>query len=273
MKKQFPLLTLALLLAACGGGGGDNAATDQPTPRPDGGARDPLFPITLDDDELPGHRQVDILVDGKKYAHGNVVERRAVVDPNVLPRGLSATQTLHVNARKADGTVHSETVASRSYRGFYSGAVIGDKLRTFSDPEEEASYFDLNYFTPTPTAGLPNAGRTTYHGQAFGFQSDNNATFHYHVNFADKTGYGEVAANRYHPAIYLSRETLRQERDADRTYYEFDGSTDSRRGPYGAYDLILSGPQAEEVIGSVDFYHNGENTTLGVYGTRGDITP
>lgn len=273
MEKKLSLLSLALLLAACGGGGDNNHVADQQTPRPDGAARDPLFTITLDNDDLLGYSQLDIMIDGKKYAYGNMEDRRAAVDPNALPRGLSSTQTLHISVRRADGSTESETVASRSYRGFHSGVMISDILRVVADPSEELTGLDVSYYSPTPAAGLPSAGRATYHGQAFGFQHDNHADFRYHVNFEDKTGYGEVAANRYHPAIYLARETLRRERDADRTYYEFDGSNDYKRGPSGSYELVLSGPGAEEIIGSVDFYHENGGQMLGLFGTRGEITP
>lgn len=273
MEKKLSLLSLALLLAACGGGGGDNNhVADQQTPRLDGTAREALFIAHMDEGDYFNYPHFDLMMHGGRYAYFSNAEQRIVVDPNVLPRGLSGEQTLRILARKADGTTVSKDVRARSYRGFYSGITASEKQNIIQDPSDPGA-FDLGlwYFSATPEAGLPNSGRTTYHGNAFGPQADNTAGFSYHVDFGTKTGSGAIAANAYHSAIVLEKETLRQSNFAGNPHYEFDGTATSTSHGRGGYSVILSGPNAEEVIGSVTLGLNDDDFAF--YGTRGEIAP
>lgn len=271
MKKQLSLLAFALLLAACGGGD-NNAVVDQQTPRPNDGARDPLFIVHIDQNSYFNHPHFDLMIHGGRYAYISDAESRVVIDPNVLPRGLSGEQTLRILARKADGTTVSEDVRARSYRGFYSGTMISEKQHTIQIASDPGGFdLDLWYFSATPESGLPNSGRTTYYGNAFGPQADNTAGFSYHVDFGTKTGSGAIAANAYHSAIVLEKETLRKSNFSGNPHYEFDGTAKSTSHGSGGYSVILSGPNAEEVIGTVTLGLN--NDDFAFYGTRGEITP
>lgn len=273
MQKQLSLLTITLLLAACGGGGGDNSTVaDQQTPRPESGGHEALFIYQMDNDERFNHPNFDFMINGGRYAYASEADRRVVVDPNTLPRGLSGVQTLRITARKANGSTESVDLQARSYRGFYSGTVFTETQRLVADIDDSSpTQLDWMYVFATPEAGLPTRGRATYHGNAFGAEADNAAAFAYHVDFGEKSGHGEIAANRYHSAIQLTKERLSKSDYGGNPHYEFDGDAHSASHGRHNYNIILAGPNAEEIIGSIN--SGTDHDALAVYGTRGEITP
>lgn len=274
MKKSLPLLGTALLLAACGGGGGGgNAAADTQSPANDN-ARDPVFSQQLEKDDLPDYVLVEYYLNGQRFGREDYNTLRAEFDRNVLPRGLSAPQTMQIQARKTDGTLVTEAVASRSYRGFHSALSILAPLHTIRDRTQTTLLnLTLPSLTATTPAGMPTSGRATYTGQAFGWQADNTAALTYHLDFGSKRGQGEIAANSYHSAITLLPGSLQHVNELGVNAYEIDAEASLAGFPYsGDYQLIFAGPQAEEFVGRIDVSNSKEDIYLAAYGTRGEIT-
>lgn len=271
MTKNLSLLSLAVLLAACGGGG-DNQVADAPRPHEE--ARDPILHYGLDPDDSD-HRRMIFSLNGQTIVDVNT-PGHGFMDPNGLPRGLSAPLTMNVRALRNDnGRWESEDVAARSYRGYHSAIVVVAPLQTIRDSNQTTPIDPiLPYLQATSADSLPRSGRATYQGQAFGVEADNIAALTYHLDFGQKTGHGEIAANPYHSLITLHRNHLYSKRDMDLTYYTVEGAADSSSHPYsGEYEVMLAGPQAEEIIGRVDITKKHQDEYIVLHGTRGNITP
>ena len=159
------------------------------------------------------------------------------------------------------GTTYPMTI--RSYQGWRSGAVI------VYNPADGEYYNTDVYGVVTPLAALPSAGKATYRGTAFDFDDDGALT--YHVDFAAKSGAGEITGLERYGTISLNTASIAVETNAlGESGYLGRGTATSARGTQFDYSFNFHGRQAEEIAGLATNTTSGDG--IGFHGTRGAIT-
>ena len=152
---------------------------------------------------------------------------------------------------------------TRSYQGWRSGTLI-------SYNPANGRYAEVaTYGVETPLAAFPSAGQATYRGTAFDFDDDGALT--YHVDFAAKSGAGEITGLERYGTISLNTAPIAVETTAlGVSNYVGRGTAGSARGTQFDYVLGFAGHQAEEIAGVAVNTTSGDG--IGFHGTRGAIT-
>lgn len=152
---------------------------------------------------------------------------------------------------------------TRSYQGWRSGTLI-----TYN-PANGKSYNADIYGVEAPLAAFPSAGQATYRGTAFDIDDDGALT--YHVDFAAKSGAGEITGLERYGTISLHTAPLAAETNAlGESGYLGRGTATSARGTQFDYSFNFHGHQAEEIAGLATNTTSGDG--IGFHGTRGAIT-
>lgn len=309
LRNTLPALTALLLLSACGGGGNDNAATDTPTTQPGNtvatnsdtpsqqaennhSATNPppaqpsgdqgTYTYNVDPETSPVgsrelYRSVTLSYNGKNFLNLDASDMRLVIDTAVLPQGDGEGQA-EIVAIDKNGRRSAGTLPIRSYKGYYSGTFITaaqEIVENLGDPRGVPFPLHDTYYTPTTQ--LPGSGQTTYSGRAFDINPDHDAALTYHVDFANRKGYGEIAASRSQPRITLLEDRItREEYDGNPAHYQIDSSlrVEGRNQGIGSYSVIFSGPNAEEIIGFASYDDHDPNAAdieMALHATRGEL--
>lgn len=151
----------------------------------------------------------------------------------------------------------------RSYQNWRSGIVA-----IYNPADGRFRNIDV-YSVETPLDAFPNTGKATYSGTAFDFDDEGALT--YHVDFAAKSGAGEITGLDRYGTISLNTAQIAAETTAlgDSRYVGY-GTAGSARGTQFDYVFGFAGHQAEEIAGSAINNTNGD--AVGFHGTRGAIT-
>ena len=152
---------------------------------------------------------------------------------------------------------------TRSYQGWRGGAVV-----SYYPANGEFYYVDT-YGVDTPVNAFPSAGQATYRGTAFDIDDDGALT--YHVDFAAKSGAGEITGLERYGTISLHTAPIAAETSAlGVSRYGVRGTAGSARGTQFDYVVGFAGRQAEEIAGFAVNTTSGD--AVGFHGTRGAIT-
>lgn len=277
MKIRPLLISLITVgLTACGGSNSGDASVDNNKPS-DFPSRRALYAAPGEPDAAEQQK----IHAGKDYYsryinfYGTAGSQRFVLDGhNIFTHMHTGDGAIaHVDARSlpqgfADRSVQSDVNGVRtkqkirSYQGFRSGIMVLNN-------ELDGSRFTAPFGYKTPIAQIPTQGKATYSGTAFDQYERGNVT--YHVDFADRSGYGEITGlNRLgtitlHKAGYAAHAD-----DLNRTtkYYNL-GEATAANGAALRYNTMFYGDKAEELVGEVI---GTTHTSIGFHGTRGEIT-
>lgn len=276
MKIQSGLFVLsAAMLAACGGSDSGNAAADNSKPS-DFPPRRALYAAPTPPDAL---EQTKVEA-GKTYysrytlLDGVAQSQRFVVDGHSLYAHMRTGDgaLAHVDARtvpqgfadrsvtgSVNGVMSRQNV--RSYQGFRSGVMVLSN-------DTDGARFVAPFGYETPLAQLPAAGKATYRGMAFNRHEQGDVR--YHVDFAKRTGHGEITGlSRYgtialHDAAYASHwDALNQKTD-----YRNMGEASAANGQKLRYSTTFYGDKAEELLGELV----GSHDVIGFHGVRDTIS-
>lgn len=269
MKHTLILTGTALLLTACGGGGGGsdhNAASDTSIPTSNTLS---TFTATIEPDAVEDYQYIQINIDGKTFITADTGTLRHTLNPNVIAKENLNLIQAHVTRRDPQGKTRQFTTPMRAYRGDFSGVYIFNQKEMLGDSFSSNTLAE-HYFTPTTAAQLPTGGKATYWGRALGLEDANIATFFYDIDFGRKSGTGKVAANAYHGELNLIEGKLQNFTENGHSGFKIEAPSTG-----GSYELILSGDQAQEISGYLDYYlpQKDEHEELGLHGTRGLIAP
>lgn len=276
MKIQPLLITLiAAGLTACGGSNSDNASVDR-NKASDFPSRRALYAAP----SAPTAAEQQKIDAGKVYASRYVFlensppsQQYRLDGHTVFAHTIDGNNAIaHIDARSlpqgfADRSITSDTNGARtrqnvrSYQGFRSGIMVLHN-------DIDNARFTAPYGYQTPIAALPARGKATYSGTAF--DRYERGTVNYHVDFADRSGHGDISGlTRYgtitlHKAAYATHaDTLNGKSD-----YRNEGTASTANGSTLRYSTRLYGDTAEELVGELI----GANSAIGFHGTRGDIT-
>ena len=272
--KHHILTTIATLtlLTACGGGGGDdNAPADKP--QSDNGKVPTgkyFLPETDWDKGYAAFREFSWQRNGQTFATSEV-NKGHTIDSAKLPAGFSEFPA-QLTITRSNGQQITENVNVRSYNGFHAGVFTTSGIRT-QLPNDDNNEFNQIFIRPTTQ--LPSAGKATYAGRAFDQNPVNDASFTYTINFGTRRGSGEVAASQGVEKILLKEAEIKRETDSGLMMYTLDGAADAASGRLSGneYTLVMAGPNAEEVIGSVEYTDKkNQGGLLLMHGTRGEIS-
>mgnify|MGYP000960798340 CR=1 FL=1 len=306
MKKlplKSPMLALALLpllLAACGGSDDKDSGSNSNNPAdPQAGAtqksKHPPIPDTgvapPNDEEKAAFNASKISIEpynalnGAKPAPFLITAEdgtptrgfdgeNAQRDFSKLPSGFTSVKgTLTLVKNDNNGGTNptptppkkddkdNQAVTLRSYQGFRSGVYIAHS--------DQPGVFvrTADYGVWSKAEQLPSSGRATYHGVAF--DRADQGTLTYHVDFAARTGEGQIdGLPRYDGTINLRRAGF-QTRD-DGSIGIRDGAADSRYKGSLTYSTGFAGAGAEELTGYV--VNAADAEIVGFHGTRGEIS-
>ena len=273
MKTQLltTLVTLSLLTACGGGGGDDNAPADKPQSNngkvPTGKY---LLPETDWDKGYEAFREFSWQRNGQTFATSEV-NKGHTIDSAKLPAGFSEFPA-QLTITRSNGQQITENVNVRSYNGFHAGVFTTSGIRT-QLPNDDNNEFNQIFIRPTTQ--LPSAGKATYAGRAFDQNPVNDASFTYTINFGTRRGSGEIAASQGVEKILLKEAEIKRETDSGLMMYTLDGAADAASGRLSGneYTLVMAGPNAEEVIGSVEYTDKkNQGGLLLMHGTRGEIS-
>ena len=272
--KHHILTTIATLtlLTACGGGGGDdNAPADKP--QSDNGKVPTgkyFLPETDWDKGYAAFREFSWQRNGQTFATSEV-NKGHTIDSAKLPAGFSEFPA-QLTITRSNGQQITENVNVRSYNGFHAGVFTTSGIRT-QLPNDDNNEFNQIFIRPTTQ--LPSAGKATYAGRAFDQNPVNDASFTYTINFGTRRGSGEIAASQGVEKILLKEAEIKRETDSGLMMYTLDGAADAASGRLSGneYTLVMAGPNAEEVIGSVEYTDKkNQGGLLLMHGTRGEIS-
>ena len=158
------------------------------------------------------------------------------------------------------GRTHPLT--TRSYQGWRSGAMV------VYEPSSASYIYADTYGVDTPVNAFPSAGQATYRGTAFDFDDDGALT--YHVDFAAKSGSGEITGLERYGTISLNTAPIAVETNAlGDSRHVGRGTAGSARGTQFDYVVGFAGHQAEEIAGIAT---STGGDAVGFHGTRGAIT-
>lgn len=121
---------------------------------------------------------------------------------------------------------------------------------------------------------MPTSGKATYNGRAFNAVATNDADFRYTINFGSRKGSGEISAAGNHGRLTLNEAPITLHNaysdyapvyGVEHGYIAIDG-----KNTINSYDLVIAGPQAEEIVG--DTFLDNDDQDLVFYGSRGAIS-
>ena len=272
--KHHILTTIATLtlLTACGGGGGDDSPqTDKPQSNNGKVLTGKYFlPETDWDKGYEAFREFSWQRNGQTFATSEV-NKGHTIDSAKLPAGFSEFPA-QLTITRSNGQQITENVNVRSYNGFHAGVFTTSGIRT-QLPNDDNNEFNQIFIRPTTQ--LPSAGKATYAGRAFDQNPVNDASFTYTINFGTRRGSGEIAASQGVEKILLKEAEIKRETDSGLMMYTLDGAADAASGRLSGneYTLVMAGPNAEEVIGSVGYTDKkNQGGLLLMHGTRGEIS-
>ena len=192
------------------------------------------------------------------------------IDLSKYPKGHHKFSTQERVTGSANGVQGSITRNSDVYlfKQDYSliAGIHGKNMTVKLGNEKEVKFIGvvIDYFVRgVPTEKLPTTGKFNYSGSGkIGTQSGiRDAKFSYDVDFANKTGSGSLGN------ITLSEDKIKAVEYDDDFGYRFTAqgiegkATDGRYS--GDYDLAFFGPNADEVVGSVEL---GNEDVGGMFG-------
>ena len=273
MKTQLltALVTLSLLTACGGGGGDDSPQTDKPQSNNGKVPTGKYFlPETDWDKGYEAFREFSWQRNGQTFATSEV-NKGHTIDSVKLPAGFSEFPA-QLTITRSNGQQITENVNVRSYNGFHAGVFTTSGIRT-QLPNDDNNEFNQIFIRPTTQ--LPSAGKATYAGRAFDQNPVNDASFTYTINFGTRRGSGEIAASQGVEKILLKEAEIKRETDSGLMMYTLDGAADAASGRLSGneYTLVMAGPNAEEVIGSVEYTDKkNQGGLLLMHGTRGEIS-
>ena len=256
-KFLLPALT-ACLLTACGGS--DDDGMGNPADRPSASEQQAfeaskvqVTPMNWAGGTPEAYR---LEVNGTVLEEGDA--KTARIDARRLPAGFA---TLSGNYIFPNHNNTSVPATVRSYQGFRSGVFID-----YSDqPGIMSSGSDYGVWSKAEQ--LPSSGRATYHGVAF--DRADQGTLTYHVDFAARTGEGQIdGLPRYDGTINLRKAGFQTHNDAGIGIK--GGAADTRYKGSLTYQTRFAGAGAEELTGHVVNAADGEY--VGFHGTRGEIS-
>ena len=254
-KFLLPALT-ACLLTACGGSGDDMG---NPADRPSASEQQAFEASKVEEKPenwISTPNPYRLVVDGAVLQEtGAKTSRR---DARRLPAGFASLSGNYIfpnhNNYRLPATV-------RSYQGFRSGVYIAhsDKPGVFANVAD--------YGVWSKAEQLPSSGRATYHGVAF--DRADQGTLTYHVDFAARTGEGQIdGLPRYDGTINLRRAGFQTHNDGGIGIK--GGAADTRYKGSLTYYTGFAGAGAEELTGYVVNAADVEH--VGFHGTRGEIS-
>ena len=253
-KFLLPALT-ACLLTACGGS--DDDGMGNPGDRPSASEQQAFEASKVK--VVPAHwlstpDPYRLEVNGTVLAEVDAKTDRT--DARRLPAGFASLSGNYIfsNNYRLPATV-------RSYQGFRSGVFIdhSDQPGVFANGGD--------YGVWSKAEQLPSSGRATYHGVAF--DRADQGTLTYHVDFAARTGEGQIdGLPRYDGTINLRRAGFQTHDDG--AIGVKDGAADTRYKGSLTYSTGFAGAGAEELTGYVVNAADVEH--VGFHGTRGEIS-
>ena len=256
-KFLLPALT-ACLLTACGGS--DDDGMGNPADRPSASEQQAFeaSKVNVQPENWIGTPDpYRLVVDGAVLQETGAKTSR--LDARRLPAGFASLSGNYVFPNRNNYRLPATV---RSYQGFRSGVYIAhrsDQPGLFANAAE--------YGVWSKAEQLPSSGRATYRGAAF--DRTNEGTLTYHVDFAARTGEGQIdGLPRYDGTINLRKAGF-QTHDDGRIGIK-GGAADTRYKGSLTYDTGFAGAGAEELAG---YIHNAaDNEFVGFHGTRGEIS-
>ena len=256
-KFLLPALT-ACLLTACGGS--DDDGMGNPGDRPSASEQQAFEASKVK--VLPANWSGGTPEAYRLEVNGTVLEegdaKTARIDARRLPAGFA---TLSGNYIFPNHNNTSVPATVRSYQGFRSGVYIAHS--------DQPGLFvrTADYGVYTKAEQLPSSGRATYRGAAF--DRADQGTLTYHVDFAARTGEGQIdGLPRYDGTINLRKAGFQTHNDG--AIGVKDGAADTRYKGSLTYYTAFAGAGAEELTGHVT--NVADREYVGFHGTRGEIS-
>lgn len=267
--RCLPYAFTFTLLAACGGGGGNDNQTITTAERID------LDNVQITNDLNQSYRRLILTHGSSTLTELDIDRNRITMDFATLPHGFAHTANGVFTTESQNGSVRSDNLPIRSYRGNYSGIfVTGGLNNTF--PEQPAAHraggFTGRFVNETDAFDLPTQGIFTYNGMAFNNNPAHDAAFTYHIDYGQRRGSGEIAAASAHGRYILEESRIGYQfgifgDDAD-AYGVKNGKVTADGASFGQYSLSIAGPAAEEIVGIVKRNDNPDANELLLHGTR-----
>lgn len=297
MKTQMKLSLLALSLAglvACssGGGGSADGAPNTATPvaqtnsgrsQPQtGGNTPPTTPHTTASlspnlaQQIKEQKVVELYVseiDGKPVRNTQFLMLNTDFGPKPIeldnfPRYQPVKENYTNKYLTDDNKPEEEGGYVRVYNQTYS-AVVGDSLLYYVNQlgKHDASEDNYQIFdvvgVHTTQEQLPN-NQATYKGIAFD-DHEQGGKITYHVDFANKTGSGEITGLERYGKISLHQGSIRNLTNEDQEWVVYKDNnqgikstaTSEKMDNVNGYELLFFGPNAEEISGFVKETHKG----------------
>lgn len=257
-KFLLPALT-ACLLTACGGS--DDDGMGNPGDRPSASEQQAFEASKLKvepENWIGTPAPYRLVVDGAVLQETGAKTSR--LDARRLPSGFASLSGNYVFLNRNNYRLPATV---RSYQGFRSGVYIAHS----DQPGVLANVADYGVWSKAEQ--LPSSGRATYRGAAF--DRADQGTLTYHVDFAARTGEGQIdGLPRYDGTINLRKAGF-QTRD-DGAIGVMDGAADTRYKGSLTYNTSFAGAGAEELTGYVRNVNAADNEYVGFHGTRGEIS-
>ena len=259
MRYKFPPPALtACLLTACGGS--DDDGMGNPGDRPSASEQQAFEASKVE--VTPANWAGGTPEPYRLEVNGTVLTemdaKTARIDARRLPAGFASLSGNYIFPNHNNTSVPATV---RSYQGFRSGVFID-----YSDqPGIWSSGSDYGVWSKAEQ--LPSSGRATYHGVAF--DRADQGTLTYHVDFAARTGEGQIdGLPRYDGTINLRKAGFQTHNDGGIGIK--GGAADTRYKGSLTYQTRFAGAGAEELTGHVANVADGEY--VGFHGTRGEIS-